>query len=288
MKKVLVVLITILTMASLFASQDVTVRLGGAYGLSVGKTARDAITTDLDRADYNISGLGFDAGVEFNLGSNLILYTDFSMTFPSEITLKDPYTRDSLKENYESIKSYWEEGGSHAPYDEPFLAKDGGSFLSTIDLHLGLTKCVFSNNNLALYLGAGFGMYRTKFGYRMTLLKESDSGEGYDTSIYYLDNFKIVATISADVYARFAYNFSDRFSLSIIAMPALSFFNVTRDHLTAKGNLSPIPVVGETYFNPPEDPSEPDRWYGINPHAENSGFALGFNLGVKLGATYSF
>ena len=288
MKKILVVLITILTMTSLFASQDVTVRLGGAYGLSVGKTARDAITTDLDRADYNISGLGFDAGVEFNLGSNLILYTDFSMTFPSEITLKDPYTRDSLKENYESIKLYWEEGGSHAPYDEPFLAKDGGSFLSTFDLHLGLTKCVFSNNNLALYLGAGFGMYRTKFGYRMTLLKESDSGEGYDTSIYYLDNFKIVATITADVYARFAYYFSDRFSLSIIAMPALSFFNVTRDHLTAKGNTSPVPVVGETYFNPPDDPSDPDRWYGISPHAENSGFALGFNLGVKLGATYSF
>ena len=288
MKKILVVLITILTMASLFASQDVTVRLGGAYGLSVGKTARDAITTDLDRADYNISGLGFDAGVEFNLGSNLILYTDFSMTFPSEITLKDPYTRDSLKENYESIKSYWEEGGSHAPYDESFLAKDGGSFLSTVDLHLGLTKCVFSNNNLALYLGAGFGMYRTKFGYRMTMLKESETESGYDTSIYYLDNFKIVATISADVYARFAYNFSDRLSLSIIAMPALSFFNVTRDHLTAKGTNSPVPVVGETYFNPPDDPSDPERWYGINPHAENSGFALGFNLGVKLGVSYSF
>ncbi len=273
-------------MASLFASQDVTVRLGGAYGLSVGKTARDAITTDLDRADYNISGLGFDAGVEFNLGSNLILYTDFSMTFPSEITLKDPYTRDSLKENYETNKSYWEEGGIPGIYDQPFLAKDGGPFLSTIDLHLGLTKCVFSNNNLALYLGAGFGMYRTKFGYRMTMLKES--GSEYDTSIYYLDDFKIVATISADVYARFAYNFSDRFSLSIIAMPALSFFNVTREHQTAKGDKSPVPVVGETYFNPPDDPSDPERWYGINPHAENSGFALGFNLGVKLGATYSF
>lgn len=286
MKKVLVVLITILTMASLFASQDVTVRLGGAYGLSVGKTARDAITTDLDRADYNISGLGFDAGVEFNLGSNLILYTDFSMTFPSEITLKDPYTRDSLKENYETNKSYWEEGGIPGIYDQPFLAKDGGPFLSTIDLHLGLTKCVFSNNNLALYLGAGFGMYRTKFGYRMTMLKES--GSEYDTSIYYLDDFKIVATISADVYARFAYNFSDRFSLSIIAMPALSFFNVTREHQTAKGEKSPVPVVGETYFNPPDDPSDPERWYGINPHAENSGFALGFNLGVKLGVTYSF
>ncbi|MGX8681323.1 MAG: hypothetical protein ACSW74_01570 [Spirochaetales bacterium] len=288
MKKILVVLITILTMASLFASQDVTVRLGGAYGLSVGKTARDAITTDLDRADYNISGLGFDAGVEFNLGSNLILYTDFSMTFPSKITLKDPYTRESLKENYEANKSYWEEGGSHEPYEQPFLAKDGGSFLSTIDLHLGLTKCVFSNNNMALYLGAGFGMYRTKFGFRMTMLKEGDSEGEYDTSIYYYDSFKIVATISADVYARFAYNFSDRFSLSIIAMPALSFFNVTRDHSTDIGNTGPFPIEGKYYFNPDSYPDPDKKITGINPHSENSGFALGFNLGVKLGATYSF
>ena len=288
MKKTIIILVSILTMASLFAAHDVTVRLGGAYGLSTGKTARDAITTDLDRADYSISGLGFDAGVEFNLGSNLILYSDFSMTFPSQITLKDPYTRDSLKENYEQIKLYWEEGGAHEPYDQPFRANDGGSFLSTIDLHLGLTKCIFSSNGMSLYLGGGFGLFRTKFGYRMTMLKESDSEGEYDTDIYYLDNFKIVATLSADVYARFAYFFSDRFSLSIIAMPALSFFNVTRDHLTAKGQQAPIPVIGETYFNPPDDPTSPDRWYGINPHSENSGFALGFNLGVKLGATYSF
>jgi len=287
MKKAIAILITIFTMTALFAAQDITVLLGGAYGLSTGKTARDAITTDLDRADYTISGLGFDAGVEFNLGSNLILYSDFSMTFPSQITLKDPYTRDSLKENYETMKLYWEEGGSHAPYDQPFRSNDGGYFLSTIDLHLGLTKCVFSKNGMSLYLGGGFGLNRTKFGYRMTMLKEAESEGEYDTDIYYLDCFKIVATISADVYARFAYSFSDRFSLSVTAMPGLSFFNVTRDHLTAKGSISPVPVIGETYFNPPDDPST-DKWYGINPHAENSGFALGFNLGVKLGATYTF
>ena len=81
-------------MASLFAAQDVTVRLGGAYGLSVGKTARDAVDTELDRAVFSLSGLGFDAGIEFDLGSNLILYSDFSMTFPSEVTLKDTYSRD--------------------------------------------------------------------------------------------------------------------------------------------------------------------------------------------------
>lgn len=269
-------------MASLFASQDVTVRLGGAYGLSVGKTARDAITTDLDRADYNISGLGFDAGVEFNLGSNLILYTDFSMTFPSKITLKDPYTRADLEERFKAQKDWWEEAAHEPSYSEPFKVTDGGSFLSTIDLHLGLTKCAFSNDSMALYLGGGFGLYRAKFGHRMTMLKESDSGSGYDTSIYYLDDFKIVATLSADVYARFAYFFSDGFSLSIIAMPALSFFNVTRDHYTDKGDFPPEPIEGKIYFNP-----EPPV-VGVNPHSENSGFALGFNLGVKLGVTYSF
>ena len=281
MKKAIVILITIFTITSLFAAQNVTVRLGGAYGLSAGKTARDAITTDLDRTDYLMSGLGFDAGIEFNLGSNLILYSDFSMTFPSKITLKDPYTRADLEERFTAQKGFWEEA-AHTPYSQPFKVQEGGSFLSTIDLHLGLTKCVFSNNSMALYLGGGFGLFRTKFGHRMTLLKESDSGSGYDTEIYYLDDFFIVSTVSADVYARFAYFFGDNFSISLLAMPGLSFFNVTRNHLTDMTGAPPQPVEGKNYFNP-EAPI-----VGINPYAENSGFALGFNLGVKLGATYTF
>lgn len=285
MKKTLAILFTILIMASLFAAQDVTVRLGGAYGLSVGKTARDAVDTELDRAAFSLSGLGFDAGIEFDLGSNLILYSDFSMTFPSEVTLKDTYSRDYFKGQFETTKEYWEKGAG-----EDFYAAEGSSFLSTIDIHMGLSKCIFSNDDLALYLGAGFGLYRSKLGYRMTMLKD-----GY-TDIYYLDDFKIVATVSADVYARFAYCFSERFSLSVIAMPGLSFFSVTREHQTAKGILpssivGPIPLEGRFYFNPDSysDPGSPEtKVFGINPISENSGFSLGFNLGVKLGLTYTF
>ena len=279
MKKAIVILLTIFAMSSLFAAQDVTVRLGGAYALSVGKTAKNAITTDLDRADLLINGLGFDAGIEFDLGSNLILYSDFSMTFPSGVTLNDAYSRHYFKQEYEEEKDSWEQGG-YGYYDA-----EGGSFLSTIDLHLGLSKCVFSNDSLAMYLGAGFGLDRSKFGYRMTMRK---AGE---TNIYYLDNFKITATVSADVYARFAYCFSDGFSLSVIAMPGLSFFSVTRDHLTAKGDSSPYPIEGKYYYNPDTyvDPDHPEqKIVGINPSTENSGFALGFNLGVKLGLTYTF
>ena len=277
MKKTLAILFTILIMASLFAAQDVTVRLGGAYGLSVGKTARNAITTDLDRADFLINGLGFDAGIEFDLGSNLILYSDFSMTFPSEVTLNGTYGRDNFKEKNEEEKDFWEQEG------KGYYGTEGGSFLSTIDIHLGLSKCIFSNDSLALYLGAGFGLNRSKFGYKMTLRK---AGE---TDIYYLDNFKIVATVSADVYARFAYCFNDRFSLSVIAMPGLSFFSVTRDHMTQYNDgttwQAPYPIVGKDYFNTELDP---EKYVGINPRNENSGFSLGFNLGVKLGLTYTF
>ena len=176
-------------MTSLFASQDVAVRLGGAYSLSVGKTAKNAITTDLDRVKILTNGLGFDAGIEFNLGSNLFLYTDFSMTFPSEVTLKDTYSKDYFKENYVSEKTSWE--------NDDYYSIEGGAFLSTIDLHLGLNKCIFSSNSLALYLGGGFGLYRTSFGYRMTMLNDGTE------DVYYLDNFFVVSTISADVYARF-------------------------------------------------------------------------------------
>ena len=71
-------------------------------------------------------------------------------------------------------------------------------------------------------------------------------------------------------------------------MPGLSFFNVNSEHMTqAKDEegkwQSPYPIAGKDYFNP-----DPEKIIGINPLYENSGFALGFNLGVKLGATYSF
>lgn len=279
MKKLLIVLITILAMTHLFASQDVAVRLGGAYNLSVGKTAKNAITTDLDRAKVFMDGIGFDAGIEFNLGSNLFLYSDFSLTFPSKVTLKDAYSKDTFKENYETEKKHWE--------NDDYYSIEGGAFLSTIDLHLGLNKRIFSSNSLALYLGGGFGLYRTSFGYRMTMLNDGT------TDVYYLDNFFVVSTISADVYARFAYSFSDRFSVSLIAMPGLSFFNVNSEHMTQayiEGGdpptphwESPYPIEGKNYYNP-----DPEKYIGINPLYENSGFALGFNLGVKLGVSYTF
>ena len=281
MKRLSAVLIILIISVALFAEGVITVNFGGAFGLVSAKNPHSAtnkpvdvesnILTDYDRTLESATGLGFDVGMDFKLSSDYNMYLDFAMTFPFSLTIgQNKYVLNELEIFYHDTTKDYE--------DADFTSIDGGPFLNNLAFHVGFSKNIDLNSeSFALKLGCGLGYERIKSGFRFTARKTEEE----NTQYYCYDEFEVLAHISFDIYAAASYRINDNFSVGITLMPGATFYSSSKFYATMKGsNLEPIP--SSEYYGNDEEKS------GMKPKYENSGFAFGFNLGVRLGASYTF
>lgn len=277
MKKITAVLILILISSALFAAGDITIRLGGAFSLVSARNPHSAVNKPADvegnyLADYdltlvNSAGFGFDTGLIFKLSSDYNMYLDFSMTYPSQVSVGDYVaSRSDVKSEYDFFKESLE-------YEE-FSSVYGSTFLRTLEVHVGFTKKIdLGDSPFSLNIGGGFGYRRLKEGVQMTMRKGTD--------FYCFDCFQTIAHISLDLHADASYKISKNFALYASVMPGVSFYSSSKFYVTTSdlGYLSP--VKSSVYYGDGESS-------GMKPRYENSGFAAGFTLAARLGVSYTF
>ena len=281
MKRLSAVLVILFISVSLFAEGVISVKLGGAFGFVSAKNPHSAtnkpidvdsnILTDYDRTLERASGFGIDACLDFKLSSDYNMYLDFAMTFPTSLSVGDnEVDKKDNADYYNFLKNTYEE--------VDFTSIDGRGFLNNLAFHVGFSKNIDLNSEpFALKIGCGLGYERIKSGVQFTARKT----EGDKTQFYCYDEFEVLAHVSFDIYAEASYKISDAFSVGITLMPGATFYSSSKFYATMNGtNLEPIP--SSDYYGSDDEKS------GMKPKYENSGFAFGFNLGVRLGGSYSF
>ena len=112
MKKFTALLIVLFVAASLFAATGLTVKAGGAFDLFFLRT--DYSDGDAPyRQTYSGNGFGFDLGVQYDIGRNLMVYADYNMVFPYDfvITNTDKSGERSESETFRELLSIFEKAG---------------------------------------------------------------------------------------------------------------------------------------------------------------------------------
>ena len=277
MKKITAVLVLILISSALFAAGDITIRLGGAFSLVSARNPHSAVNKPADvegnyLADYDLTmvksaGFGFDTGLVFKLSSDYSMYLDFAMTYPGKVSVGDyAATRSDVKSEYNFFKDSFEA--------EDYTSVYGSPFLRTLEVHVGFTKKIdLGESPLSLNIGGGLGYRRLKEGARMTMRKGN--------IFYCFDCFQTIAHISLDLHADLSYNISKHFAVCATVMPGVSFYSSSKFYVTTSDVGYLVPIPSSTYYGDGETS-------GMKPKYENSGFAAGFALAVRLGVSYTF
>lgn len=265
MKKIIVTILILMITAVAFASNDVTIRVGGAFDLLTSKTPDSVIYNVFDNARTSLNGFGFDVGVDFDLSSNLQFYVDFSKPFPPSITIGDITTTKAEHQEYlnNAIKTLenW--------FDKP----TGKVLFSAFSVHVGFSRIIkFEASPLTLTVGGGFGIEQGSAGYQASAVDPNES-EGKPKYIYFTQ-YQSYTNISLDLKASARYFFGKRFAVYGTITPGVSFFNINKQYY--KGSLDDGGPTGVEYDE------------SIKPSSQNTGFALGFNLGVRIGVSYTF
>jgi hypothetical protein len=279
MKKIISITIILLLATALFADGVISVNLGGAFSFVSAKNPHCPINkpTDIlghDIADYDLTleqaaGFGFDAGFVFKLSSDYNMYLDFGMTFPSKVKVGEFETLRS--ENIKELSEYEEDY-------EYFSSFQGKAFMTNIEFHVGFTRNIVLNNSpFALSVGGGFGYRMISSGFQFTArLKDEETKK---EEFFCFDLFERLSHISFDFNVTASYKLSNRFSVGLTLMPGVTFYSSSKFYVTTNAeskNIEPIP--SKDYYTEA----------GMKPKYENSGFAAGFCMSVKLGVSYTF
>lgn len=288
MKKVLAIMIILVLATAAFADSIFSMRAAGAFDLVSAKTPPSATTRPSYAADFNNTvintpGFGFDVGMDLMLGDTIGLYGDFSMTFPSKVSLGDStYTRSQLEDVVEKEKSDCESGIDIPDVGTNIKFKDIKSnvFLTTVSAHLGFSKAINTGDNpFRVALGGGVGYTRNSTGYRMTMIRVESDGK-----LYHMDDYEVFSTLSLDMYINAEYKMGNHFSVGAVLMPGFVFFNSSKAYSTAlPTDTASYPVDDSTYYS-----TDSEKRNGMKPVYENSGFTTGFSLNTAIGITYHF
>jgi len=261
MKKILILVMTMLIATAAFASNDVTLRLGGAYDLLTTTTPRSIIFDNFDNEITSFNGFGFDIGVDFDLTTDLQFYLDFSMPFPATITIGDNVeskadVSEELKTCIESIEE-----------QESFEKATGEVLYSAITIHVGFAKIFnLEGSGLKFTVGGGFGLVTASLGYKASAIKLPPETEELPCKKVYYASYQSFTNMSLDLKLGARYSVGNRFAVYGILSPALTFFNINKEFYHHKVEYEK----------------------SISPSNENTGFAAGFNLAVRLGVSYTF
>lgn len=288
MKKLLTIMIILVLATAAFADSIFSMRAAGAFDLVSAKTPPSATTRPSYAADFNNTvintpGFGFDVGMDLMLGDTIGLYGDFSMTFPSKVSLGDStYTRTQLETDLEDEKKDCEDGIVYPGTSTGVEFKDikGKVFLTTVSAHLGFSKAFNTGDGpFKVALGGGVGYTRNSTGYRMTMIRVNSDG-----NLYHLDQYEVFSTLSLDMYINAEYMLGNHFSVGAVLMPGFVFFNSSKQYATALlSDTASYPVNDVDYYS-----TDSEKRNGMKPVYENSGFTTGFSLNTAIGITYHF
>ena len=278
MKKILTITIILILATAAFADSIFSMRAAGAFDLTTLKTPQNvtqvpvfAQKLSLDRVPIKDSGFGFDTGLELKLSEEISLYGDFSVSFPSKVVFDDyETTKAALDELVEIVKKEYTE----------YSDIEGKAFLTTVSAHLGFAKAVnLGGSPFRLNIGAGVGYSRTSVGDKMTMIK--------DNTLYHMDDYHVLSSLSADLYVNAAYKLGDHFSVGAVLIPGFVFFSSSKLYCTVINETDDTcqPVPSSQYYSTDSDA----KWAtGMKPKYENSGFCAGFSLNTAIGITYHF
>ena len=256
MKKLFAICVLVLLVSlSVFAANGISVRAGGALDYMMGKTSVHAKNSDkMSEIDFSSMGLGFDVGFDFDLSKNILFYLDFAMGFPPSMTIAKDITRSDVDKGLKDAKALDPSYKNHA----------SNTFFSQVAFRFGFGhRFNLDMGAFELCAGAGFGVSRVDEGFKLVKVDE-------DSKPYYYADFRSVTILSVGLYANARYNFTDRFSAVITAMPDLGFFTIARHVKYSK-------IEKDKY----QDVEE------IKP-IESSGFALSFAVQATVGLSYTF
>ena len=256
MKKLFAIIVLVLLVSlSVFAANGISVRAGGALDYMMGKTSVHAKNSDeMSEIDFSSMGPGFNVGFDFDLSKNILFYLDFAMGFPPEMTIANAISRSDVDSGLNAAKAL----------DPSYKYHDSKTFFSQIAFRFGFGhRFNLDTGAFELSAGAGCGVSRVDEGFK--LVKVDGSAKPY----YYAD-FRSVTILSLGLYANARYNFTDRFSAVITAMPDLGFFTIAR-HVQYNSKAS------DAYSE-----------LGASELKESSGFALSFAVQAAVGLSYTF
>ncbi len=288
MKKLLTIMIILILATAAFADSIFSMRAAGAfdfvsYTTPKSTTDKPDYTLSFDHTQVKTPGFGFDVGADLKLSESIVLYGDFSMVFPSKITVgNEGYSKAMAQEMVDFYKDAAEKGEIAGDPDHHIYKNiDGKAFLSTVSAHLGFAKLINTGSSVfGLTLGGGVGYTRTSSGFKMTMVRETSDGK-----LYHMDNYEVYSDLSLDLYVNARYQFSDHFSVGATVMPGFIFFSSSKQYATVAelaGEKYPVPVSSEDYYKADGLGS------GITPKYENSGFCAGFSLNTAIGVTFHF
>lgn len=278
MKKILTITIILILATAAFADSIFSMRAAGAFDLTTLKTPQNvtqvpkfAQKVSLDRVPIKDSGFGFDTGLELKLSEEISLYGDFSMVFPSSVQIDDfEYVKADIDDLVEGAKELYSD----------YTDIEGKAFLTTVSAHLGFAKAVnLGGSPFRLNIGAGVGYSRTSVGDKMTMIK--------DNTLYHMDDYHVLSSLSADLYVNAAYKLGDHFSVGAVLIPGFVFFSSSKLYCTVNSENDDTcqPVPSNLYYSTDSDA----KWAtGMKPKYENSGFCAGFSLNTAIGFTYHF
>lgn len=259
MKKLLIICIFVLIPLSVFAAFEVTVRGGGMFDFTTGKTSIDAKYSDkLSGVDFSASGVGFEVGMDMVMSKDLQMYIDFALAFPSKVNINGAVSRTDVEKSLENTKK---------TKNPEYKFHSSDLFFNTLSAHIGFAhKFDLLAGPLELTLGAGFGIFRINEGYRMIKFKI----EGENHTPYYYADYTTVTTFSAGLYANAQYSLSTRLSAVCTLMPDLGFYTIAR-----RINYNAKSSDDYTKLEPTE-------------LVESTGFSFSFNMKAFIGLSFIF
>ena len=196
MKKLFSILIVLCIAATVFAVGSV--KIGGAFGFSAGKTSNVSDNEIELYYKYKTSGLGLDVAGSYDLSDSLSVWADFNMLFNSDFKYQP-----NGAEKYNSIKDM---------YDDYYKDKEGGYIVkNSISGAAGVAYKLALNAPVDVKVGGGLFVERIR-------------GEYGDANVIFL--WKVI-NLGLALYADAQYKVADNIGVGITVMPRLGVYNIT-------------------------------------------------------------